>query len=261
MAAARAAEVTNGWGIRPLAQAGLDEALSLAVGARGVGARSLVLDAVFRQQIAESEAFVGRAVIAHDAFGCDALCCEPRDRAGSEGDGTFLAFISQQLGVAQAGGIIDGHMQELPPQTPPAAASIALSGAIAGDTMADAVDAAELLDVDVDQFARFVALVTDNRRPGIKSRKTPQAAAAQGHPDSGDRPAQTPRNGGAGETLAAEALDLVFGRAGQPGGTVVRPARPIRQTRSAFGRVPVAPLRTVLEVTPKAIAVVVTVQP
>jgi hypothetical protein len=47
-------------GIGPLAQAGLDEPLRLAVGARRVGARALVLDAAFGHQIAKSKAFIGR---------------------------------------------------------------------------------------------------------------------------------------------------------------------------------------------------------
>jgi hypothetical protein len=51
-------------------------------------------------------------------------------------------------------------MHELPADTTP----IAPAGAIAGDAMADAVDAAELLDVNMDEFAGTVALIADDRR-------------------------------------------------------------------------------------------------
>ena len=154
--------------IGPFAKASLNEALGLAVGARGVRPGGFVFDAVFGQQIAEGKAFVGRAVIAHDTFGGDAMVCEPFDRAGGEDDSTFLAFIRQQLGVGQAGGIIDGDVQELPTKTTPDGAPIALSGAIAGDPMTNSLDTAELLDIDMDQFARLFALVADDRRLRIE---------------------------------------------------------------------------------------------
>src|SRR6266852_676043 len=47
----------------PFAQAGLDEALGLAVGARGVGSGSLMADALLCQQVAEGKAFVSRPVV------------------------------------------------------------------------------------------------------------------------------------------------------------------------------------------------------
>ena len=40
---------------------------------------------------------------------------------------------------------------------------LALASAVAGDAMADAFEAAELLDVDVDQLAGMLALVTAHR--------------------------------------------------------------------------------------------------
>jgi hypothetical protein len=93
----------------------------------------------------------------------------------------------------------------------------------------------------MDELARRFAFVADDRRFGIEVREAPQAAASQGDTDGGDRPAQTPRNGRAGEALAAEVLDLVSGRAGQPTGAVVRLCRAIGQACGALGGVPVAP--------------------
>ena len=46
----------------------------------------------------------------------------------------------------------------------PTAAAVALAGAVAGDAVADPVEAAELLDVDVDQLAGLLALVAEHRR-------------------------------------------------------------------------------------------------
>jgi hypothetical protein len=42
------------------------------------------------------------------------------------------------------------------------------AGAVVGDTVADAVDPAELLDIDVDQLARVLALVADDLRLGVE---------------------------------------------------------------------------------------------
>ena len=42
---------------------------------------------------------------------------------------------------------------------PTDAAAVALAGAVAGDAMADLFEAAELLDVDVNEFARVFTLV------------------------------------------------------------------------------------------------------
>ena len=46
---------------------------------------------------------------------------------------------------------------------------VALAGAIAGDAMADAVELAELFDVDVDQLAGLLALVAADRLGGSRA--------------------------------------------------------------------------------------------
>jgi hypothetical protein len=66
---------------------------------------------------------------------------------------------------------------------PAGAAFAALVGAVAGDAVADAVDAAEFLAVDVDQLARPLSLVADDRQariePAIESYVTaPRGRAA-----------------------------------------------------------------------------------
>ena len=92
-------------------------------------------------------AAVGGAVVGHHALDGDAEAGEPGEGALEEGHGAVLALVGQDLGVGQPGGIVDADMQELP------AAAALLAGPVAGDAVADAVDPAELLDVDVDQLA------------------------------------------------------------------------------------------------------------
>jgi hypothetical protein len=62
--------------------------------------------------------------------------------AGEEGAGTLLRLVGQDLGVGEAGGIVDADMDQVP------ADALLLAAAIAGDAMADAIDPAELLGVD-----------------------------------------------------------------------------------------------------------------
>jgi hypothetical protein len=50
-------------------------------------------------------------------------------------------------------------MDELPAD----AATLALAYVIPGDAMADALEPAELLDIDMDQFARMLSLVAAHR--------------------------------------------------------------------------------------------------
>ena len=67
-----------------------------------------------------------------------------------EGAGALLLLVGQELGVGEAGGVVDGDVEVLPAD----AAVLVHAGMVAGDAMADAVDPAELLGVDVDEFAR-----------------------------------------------------------------------------------------------------------
>jgi hypothetical protein len=103
------------------------------------------------------------------------------------------ACISQDLNVGQAGGIIDGHVDELP------ADAADLMTPVAGDAMADPPDAPELLDVEVDELAGLRVLVAHHRggrleRPQPGEPLLPQIAGdgrgthGQGVGDLGARP-------------------------------------------------------------------------
>ena len=82
--------------------------------------------------------------------------------------------------------------------------------------MADAVDPAELLDVDVDQLARPLALVADDLGLGLERRQPAEPVPAQDQAHGGDRSAQPPRDRRPGQALAAQRQDLGLGRLVQP---------------------------------------------
>jgi hypothetical protein len=71
------------------------------------------------------------------------------DGGGEEGDGAARPLVGQDLREGQTRGIIDRDVDELPTE----AAAVALTLAIPRDAVADAIEAAELLDVDVEQLA------------------------------------------------------------------------------------------------------------
>ena len=108
--------------------------------------------------LAEGVAAIGRAVVGHDPLDGDAEAGEPGQRPLEEGHGALLALVGQDLGVGEARGVVDADVQEVP------ADAALLAAPVAGDAVADAVDPAELLDVEVDQLAGPLALVADRSR-------------------------------------------------------------------------------------------------
>lgn len=162
-----------------------------------------------------------------DAFDGHAVALVPSEGAGHEVADGFLSLVGEHLGVGEAGGVVDGDVQELPA----AAANARHIGADADDAVADVDDAAELLDVAVDQFARTPVFVALRRRwciePGQAAEADPEMPPG---PARGDRRSRDDRRGGPRRGWSA-------GRRGQPGtGPIFRPAA--RRERRRSGRSP-----------------------
>lgn len=81
--------------------------------------------------------------------------------------GAALLLARHDPGEGNAGVIVDGDMDELPAHAP----AVALSLAVAGDAVADAVEAAKLLDVDMDHLAGFGPLVAAHRGRLVRGRR------------------------------------------------------------------------------------------
>ena len=92
---------------------------------------------------------------------------------------------------------------------------------LAGDAVADPVDPAQGLDIDVDQLARSVPLIADHRWPGLEQDQPIEAEPAQDQPDRGQGHAECPGNRRAGHPFAAQRLDPGHLLLGQPPGTAV----------------------------------------
>ena len=141
-----------------------------------------------------------------------------RDDLLEEVHGGVLALIGPDGRVAEAGVIVDTDMQAFPPGAPH------LVAAIAGHPMARPLDAPELLDVEVEQFARMVPLVA-HHRGWRRSRPMP----AQDPAERGLREAGLLADLGIGQALLPPAPDFLALGFRDPLRTAVRPGTAILQ--------------------------------
>ena len=84
---------------------------------------------------------------------------------------------------------------------------VALTSAVAGDAVADALEAAELLDVDVDQLAGMLALVAAHRLGRLQRREPVETQPPQDAADGRRRHADLGGDLLAGVALPAQSLD------------------------------------------------------
>src|SRR5271163_1178104 len=118
-----------------------------------------MLEAERAASVVEVEGFVAGTVVGHDPAHGDAEAVIIGDCSFEEGDGADGFFVGLHLDEGDAGGVVDRDMGELPSEAFAARSSIALTGPVAGDSVADAVDAAEFFDVEVDHLAGIGAFV------------------------------------------------------------------------------------------------------
>ena len=101
-------------------------------------------------------------------------------------------------------------------------------GLSAGDAMSHGADAAELLDVDVDELARVFALIAPDRFSRLQGAQLIQADPTQNTADSGWRDAGLGSDLLARPALAAQTFDLFDYR------LRCRPAQPMRSRRTVL---------------------------
>src|SRR5438445_9360481 len=100
--------------VGPAAQEGLDKTFSFSVGAGSVGSGAQVAQAESSAGGGEAAGDVARAVVGHDAGDFDAVAGVPGDEASKEGGSGWGSFVSQDFGIGQTGGVVDGDVNELP---------------------------------------------------------------------------------------------------------------------------------------------------
>src|SRR5216683_2027885 len=218
-------------GVGPFSEGSLDEALGLAVGLWGVWLGANVPEPAIAAGVAEVERPVARAVVGHHPGNADAQALVVGQGCLEEGDGALFLLVGHDLAEGEARGVVDRDMDELPAD----ASAVAVAGSVAGDAVADPVEAAELLDVDMDHLTRRFALVANDRRSRLQ---IPHTAEAETPQNSADR---CRGNAGflgdllAGPALAAQAFNPLSSRLRGWPVQAIRPRGAIDQASCAFG--------------------------
>src|SRR3954468_2259116 len=174
-----------GLSVGPFAQGGLDKALGLAICLGRIGLGPDVLETEIAAGRAEGLGAKAGAIVGHHTGNRDAKVRVVGDRRLEEGDRALLLLVREDLREGHAGGVVDADVDELPSDAP----ALALPRSVGGDAMTDAVEAAELFDIDVDQFAGMLTLVAAHRRGRFErldagDAKAPEDAADRGRRDT-----------------------------------------------------------------------------
>src|SRR3954463_10124742 len=196
----RSGAVVRGWvglSVGPFAQGGLDKALGFAVCLGRIRLGPDVLETEIAAGAAGGPGAIAGAIVGHHTGDRDAEVRVVGDRGLEEGDRALLLLVRADLREGHPGGVVDADVDELPSD----ASALALPRSVAGDAMADPVEAAELFGIDVDQFAGMRALVAANRRGRFKRLDAVEAKAPE---DAADRSRRD--TDGSGDVLARPAL-------------------------------------------------------
>ena len=194
-----------GTGIGPLAGDGLDEAFGFAICLRSVGLGEEMLEAELAAGSSEGFGAIGGTAIGEDLLDDDAM-------SGVKGEGlvegvenALSLFVGEQTSEGEAGVIINGDVQAFD-----AGAGVALS-AVAGGADSGTEEAAELLDIEMEELAGVVAFVTPGGRFGrFQGREAVEVMAAQDAREGGLGDRQNHQDLGIGTALATQSEDLGF---------------------------------------------------
>jgi hypothetical protein len=220
-----------GSGIGPLAGDGLDEAFSLAVGLGAIRFGEEMFEAELKAGGGEGLGLVGGAPVGEEALDADAMSLVEGDGLMESLEDAGGAFIRAEGGESEAGVIVDGDVQGLD-----AGAWVAL-GTVASGADAWAMEAAELLDVEVEEFAGCGAFVAQRRRFGrIERREAIEVMTAQDAGESGLGDWEDHHDLSVGASLAAQSEDLGFELGRGLAGLMMRHRRTIDQAsgKAAF---------------------------
>ena len=194
-----------GTGVGPLAGDGLDEAFGFAISLRPVGFGEEMLEAELAAGSSEGFGTISGAAIGEDLLDDDAM-------SGVEGEGlvegvedALSLFVREQTSEGEAGVIINGDVQAFDP-----GARVA-GGTITGGADTWAREAAELLDIEVEELAGVVAFVTPGGRFGrFQGREAVEVMATQDAGEGGLGDRENHQDLGIGTALAAQSEDLGF---------------------------------------------------
>src|SRR5262245_4207624 len=140
-----------------------------------------MLDSELRASAREGFGDVAATIVSHDAFDGNTEAPEVGDGGDQERDGAFLLLVGEDLSTRYSGMVVDSDVDEFPACTLTAAIACAASG----DAVAHAAETAELLNIEVDDLAWFLALVARAGFLRLEAREPAEAAAFENARDAG----------------------------------------------------------------------------
>jgi len=199
--------------VGPLAQHRADESLRLAVGLGSARPGADVADAERPAGERMGDRDVGGSVVGHQPLHRDPVRAVEGHRPSQEADRGGRLLVGQDLGVGEAGGVVDADVDPLPADLATPAARRVDGGAVAPAPPGHAVpgpvraDAAEFLHVDVDQLARPGALVATDRLRRLQAREPAEADPQEHRRDGRGRHPEELGDLGTGHPHAPEGGD------------------------------------------------------
>lgn len=192
-------------GVGPLASDGLDEALGFAIGLGSIRSGEVMSEAELSTGGSEVFGAVGRAAVGQDAPDFDAVELVEGDGLVEGVEDARDFFIWEKAGEGEAGVIINGDVEAFD------AGARAAAGAIAGGPDAGALEAAELLDIEVEEFAGMSVFVTNDGRLGRFERgQALELVTTQNARKGGLGNGQQGQDLSVGAALAAQGEDMGF---------------------------------------------------
>ena len=162
--------------VSPFAQSGLDETLGFAIGAWSIGTGEVVAQAELENSSTESVGAITVSVIGEQAADRNAQVGVIGNCGAQKGDGREGGEIGQDLRESNAGVVIDGDMKVLP-------TTVVLTPAAAVGTINHAGEAAQLLDIEVEQIAGSGMFVANQGQGGLQITHAVQTEAAENAAD------------------------------------------------------------------------------
>jgi len=164
-----------------------------------------MFDAELLAGLGEEVGAISRAAVSEDALDVDAVIVVEADGLMESVEDAGDLFVGEQTGEGETGVIVDGDVEGLD-----AGAWIAL-GAIAGGADAWAGEAAQFLDVEVEEFAGSGALVTARGRfERLESGEAMEAVTAEDARECGLGDGEDHEDLSVGAALAAQGQDAGF---------------------------------------------------
>jgi len=161
-----------------------------------------VVEAKLPARSGEGPGAVAGAVVGHDTGDLDTEAAVIIDGLVEEGDGALLFLISPDLGEGQSRGVVDRDVDELVT----GATAFPLL-AITGDAVAGPDKSPEFLDIDMDELAGLLALVSAHRLGRLQIAYPAQSQTAKDAADGGRRHIELCCNLLARVALPAQRLD------------------------------------------------------